>query len=188
MCNTGVLALLAILAVAGGAEVEVNASGGQKESRAQLAGDETDEQMAARTSVTTAEDLAQLAFNDEDGLAVAGFFVADEDGAVKNREEGSAYQVFRDSTIKNAKLPFGKSVDPELAKQFGAKTMDSMWMLKRNDKQSDVLEVRKCQFFDDLTIYVSDDPANIVGTWKKEVGFEEWGPERALKHMKGEYF
>merc|ERR1719326_1589606 len=86
-----------------------------------------------RSAVVDAAQLANLAYDDEDGLVVAGFFEPDEDGGVKNREEGSAYQVFRDSTVKNTKLPFGKSTDAKLAKQFGAKTMDSMWLLKRHE-------------------------------------------------------
>merc|ERR1711959_52006 len=134
--------------------MEVNASGeistddlDKSSTRASLQNDNGEETMSSRLSIKDSSDIVQLADDNEDGLVVVGFFLPDDEGSVKNREEGSAYQVFRDSTLKNAKLPFGKSVDPELAKQFGAKTMDSMWMLKRNDKQSDVLEIRKCQFF-----------------------------------------
>merc|ERR1711934_1224185 len=94
-------------------------------------------------------DMARLAFNDEDGLAVAGFFEADENG-VKDRSEGSAYQVFRDSTTKNGKLPFGKSTSEDLARAFGVKKMNTMWMFKKNAIRGTTLEIRKCQFFDDL--------------------------------------
>merc|ERR1719473_2370729 len=115
---------------------------------------------APRIVFKEAMDMARLAFNDEDGLAVAGFFEADENG-VKDRSEGSAYQVFRDSKKKN-----------------------TMWMFKKNAIRGTTLEIRKCQFFDDLSIYTSDDSNNIVGTWSEKDGFREWGPERALKHMK----
>ena len=59
-----------------------------------------------------------------------------------------------------------------------------MWVLKKNEKNPLVLEIRKCQFFDDLSIYISDDSNTITGTWSEADGYQEWGPERALKHMK----
>merc|ERR1719262_1587235 len=155
-----VLVFLFLAAMCCAEEVEVNASGQidsdslDKSTSASLA-QAGEESTAERASVKEAMDIARMAFNDEDGLAVAGFFVPNDDGSVKNREEGSAYQVFRDSTLKNAKLPFGKSTDEKLAAEFGAKNMDSMWVMKKNAMSGSVLEIRKCQFFDDLSIYIS---------------------------------
>ena len=88
--------------------------------------------------------------------------------------------------MKNIKLPFAKVTAQDVADAFGVKKMDTMYVLKRNDKQSDVLEIRKCQFFEDLSIFISEDSNNLHGTYHKTKGFEAWGPDRALKHMKGE--
>ena len=185
-----VLAVLLFAQLCNAAEAEVNASGDidtsklDKSASATLLTEAESDSAAPRVVFKEAIDMARLAFNDEDGLAVAGFFEADETGSVKNREEGSAYQVFRDSTTKNAKLPFGKSTSKDLARVFGVKKMNTMWLLKKNAIRGTTLEIRKCQFFDDLSIYISDDSNNIVGTWSEKDGFREWGPERALKHMK----
>merc|ERR1712146_591694 len=105
---------------------------GDKGTSATLMTDAESDSSAPRIVFKEAIDMARLAFKDEDGLAVAGFFEADETGSVKNREEGSAYQVFRDSTTKNAKLPFGKSTSKDLARVFGVKKMNTMWLLKKN--------------------------------------------------------
>ena len=188
LCCAG-LAVLLSAPLCNAAEAEVNASGEidtnelEKGLQAELMSDAEGDSTAPRIVFKEAMDMARLAFNDEDGLAVAGFFEADENG-VKDRSEGSAYQVFRDSTTKNGKLPFGKSTSEDLARAFGVKKMNTMWMFKKNAIRGTTLEIRKCQFFDDLSIYTSDDSNNIVGTWSEKDGFREWGPERALKHMK----
>merc|ERR1712100_759643 len=91
---------------------------------------------------------ARMAFDDPDGITVAGFFEADEQGQVARRDEGSPYQVFRDSTMKNVKFPFAKTTSKKVADAFGVSKMDTMYVLKRNEKQSDLLEIRKCQFFE----------------------------------------
>jgi hypothetical protein len=153
---------------------------------AELITDEEKDMAATRGVVKIAKDLARMAFEDADGLTVAGFFQANDEGQVENRGEGSPYQVFRDSTMKNIKLPFAKITAKDVADAFGVKQMDTMYVLKRNEKQSDVLEIRKCQFFEDLSIFVSEDSNNLHGTYHKTKGFEAWGPDRALKHMKGE--
>merc|ERR1711943_96214 len=66
---------------------------------------------------------ARMAFDDPDGITVAGFFEADEQGQVARRDEGSPYQVFRDSTMKNVKFPFAKTTSKKVADAFGVSKM-----------------------------------------------------------------
>ena len=153
---------------------------------AELLTDEEVDMAATRSVIKIPADMARMAFEDADGLTVAGFFAVNEEGQVKNRDDGSPYQVFRDSTMKNVKMPFAKTTSQEVADAFGVKKMDTMYLLKKNAKQDDLLEIRKCQFFDDLSIFISEDSNNLHGTYHKTRGFEAWGPDRALKHMKGE--
>merc|ERR1719261_1322599 len=102
-----VLAFTTLPCVVGGEQAEIvhehgeeiQVQNGEKSARASLGDDTGDAQSAPRSAVVDAAQLANLAYDDEDGLVVAGFFEPDEDGGVKNREEGSAYQVFRDSSV-----------------------------------------------------------------------------------------
>ena len=60
---------------------------------AELLTDEEVDMAATRSVIKMPADMARMAFEDPDGLTVAGFFAVNEEGQVKNRDDGSPYQV-----------------------------------------------------------------------------------------------
>ena len=69
--------------------------------------------------------------------------------------------------MKNKDISFGIIKDPTLAKKCGVTRLPSVLTLRWSEGDGHY-EMRHSQFFDDMTIYFSDDKTRRVGLLKKD--------------------
>ena len=69
--------------------------------------------------------------------------------------------------MKNKDISFGIIKDPTLAKKCGVTRLPSVLTLRWSEGDGHY-EMRRSQFFDDMTIYFSDDKTRRVGLLKKD--------------------
>ena len=149
---------------------------------ADIGGNEDDSNVAARQNIKDYDSLVREAEKDAENPAVIGCFDVDEEGGVKNRdEEGSAYMMFRQASVKNPKIPFFKLTDEVLCARIGAKELPAIFTVSQNEKMG--MLMRRAQFFDDLQLYENDDPNKVTGMLSRG-NWQAWGPEQALEMMK----
>jgi hypothetical protein len=157
--------LVALIAVSVFAETDKPADASE---RANVMSDSESDGLAPRSVIKTIDDLLRFVEEGEQETAVVGFFSVDEDNGIIGREdEKSSYGVFREASVKNKELSFGIVKDKDLAAECGATKLPTVLTIK-HDKDGGQFEMRRTQFFDDMTVYFSDDKARMVGVIKKE--------------------
>ena len=123
---------------------------------------------APRIVVKSAQDLYKFVQDGENGNVIVGCFAVDEEGGVVGRNDtDSHYGVFRDSAVKNRDVPFGIIKDADFIKQIGIDQRRLPVLLALHfDEGADHIEFRKAQFFEDQTVYFSEDSSRVVSYLK----------------------
>merc|ERR1740138_689692 len=81
--------------------------------------------------------------------------------------------------VKNKDVPFAIIKDVELIKQVGVDERRLPALITMHlDEEKRLMEFRKSQFFEDNTVYISEDPTRIFAYLKKD------GDEYNLKDMR----
>ena len=126
--------------------------------------------VAPRKTLTTADELWEFATHGDGNNGVFGCFAVDEQGGVVGRNNSdSHYGVFRDASVKNKDVPFGIVKDLDLIRQIGVDERRLPALITMHlDKERNYMEFRKSQFFEDHTIYFSEDPTRIFAYFKKD--------------------
>merc|ERR1712216_823185 len=80
-------------------------------------------------------------------------------GVVGRNDTNSHYGVFRESSVKNTALMAELGID-----QKRLPVMLNM----HHDEGASQIEFRKSQFFEDHTVYFSEDRTRVIAYWKKD--------------------
>lgn len=130
--------------------------------------DSTSDSLGPREQIKTMPDLGRFVEAGEQSNAIIGFFAVDEENGIIGRNDTeSAYGVFRDSSVKNKEASFGIVKDKAVAAACGV-TRFPMVITFTYDEDGKQYEMRRTQFFDDKTIYYSDDKTRMLGLLKKD--------------------
>jgi len=125
--------------------------------------------IAPRIEVKDQKELWSFVKDGENGNAIVGIFAIDAEGGVIGRNDTSShYGVFRDASTKNKDVPFGIMKDVELIKEIGIDAKRLPVLLQMHlDEDANHIECRKAQFFEDQTVYFSEDKTRVVTYLKK---------------------
>ena len=147
-------------------------SAGANTASTSLDGGDSTGESAPRDIIKTQDGLWKFAKHGENNNAVFGCFAVDEDGGVLGRNDTkSHYGVFREASLKNKDVPFGIIKDPALINAIGIDNRRLPALITMHlDEDSAQMEFRKTQFFEDHTLYISEDPTRIFAYWKKQEG------------------
>merc|ERR1719213_1201845 len=132
--------------------------------------DDSEAALAPRIVIGTKNELWSFVKDGENGNAVVGCFNVDEEGGVVGRNDtNSHYGVFRESSVKNKDVPFGIIKDTALMAELGIDQKRLPVMLNmHHDEGASQIEFRKSQFFEDHTVYFSEDRMRVIAYWKKD--------------------
>jgi hypothetical protein len=124
--------------------------------------------LGPRSVIKTMVDLLRFVDDGDQESAIIGFFEVDEENGILGRDDTkSSYGVFRESSVKNKELSFGIVKNKDLATECGITKLPTV-LTFRHDSEGGQYEMRRTQFFDDMTVYFSDDKTRMVGAIKKD--------------------
>jgi len=130
--------------------------------------------MAPRIEIKDIDNLWKFVQDGENGNAVVGMFATDGDNGVIGRNDTkSHYGVFREASTKNKDVPFGILKDIELMARIGVDPKKLPALLQMHlDEDANHIEFRRAQFFEDQSVYFSEDSTRIMSYLKKgEAGY-----------------